>query len=343
MTERFEHGYMLGNHNLALDLMRATEAAALSAATWAGRGQKESGDGAAVDAMRAVLNGVRMSGTIVIGEGEKDEAPMLHNGEKVGTGEGPGVDIAVDPVDGTRLLALGMRNSIAVLAASDAGSMYNPTMCFYMDKLCVGADAYDAIDIEAPIGDNIKKVAKAKGKRVEDVVVAVLNRERHEGLTAAIREAGARTRMFTDGDVAASVAAASPSVRGVDILAGIGGSPEGVVSACAMKALGGRIIAKLAPTSPEERQRTIDAGLDVDRVLDTHDLVAGDNTIFVATGITDGDMVDGVQHVSGGGARTHSVVMRSASGTIRYVEAFHHLDKLNAYARDHGLGLASLA
>lgn len=342
MTEKFERGYMLGNHNLGLDLMRATEAAALSAARWAGRGQKESGDGAAVDAMRAVLNGVRMNGTIIIGEGEKDEAPMLHNGEKVGTGDGPAVDIAVDPVDGTRLLALGMRNSIAVMAAAEAGTMYNPTMCFYMDKLCVGPDAADAIDIEAPIADNIAKVAKAKGKRIEDIVVAVLNRERHEELTKAIRDAGARTRMYTDGDVAASIAAASDSVQAIDILAGIGGSPEGVVSACAMKAMGGRIMAKLHPTSAEERQATIDAGLDVDGILDTNDLVASENTLFVATGITDGDLVDGVRRTPGGGARTHSVVMRSSSGTTRYVEAFHHLDKLNAYARDHGLGLTDL-
>lgn len=342
MSEMFERGYMLGNHNLGLDLMRATEAAALASARWAGRGQKEAGDGAAVDAMRAVLSGVRMAGTIIIGEGEKDEAPMLHNDEKVGTGEGPAVDIAVDPVDGTRLLALGMRNSIAVLAAAEAGTMYNPTMCFYMDKLCVGAEAADAIDIEAPIGDNIRKVAKAKGKRPEDIVVAMLNRDRHEDLAKAIREAGARTRMYTDGDVAASVAAASDGGGGVDILAGIGGSPEGVVSACAMKAMGGRIMAKLWPTSDEERQRTIDAGLDVDKVLDTNDLVNSDNTLFVATGITDGDLVDGVHYLRDGGARTHSVVMRSASGTTRYVEAFHRLDKLNDYAEFSGHELPKL-
>lgn len=339
MSKSFERGYALGNHNLGLDLMRATEAAALAAARWAGRGQKESGDGAAVDAMRAVLSGVRMAGTIIIGEGEKDEAPMLHNGEKVGNGDGPAVDVAVDPVDGTRLLALGMRNSIAVLAAAESGSMYNPTMCFYMDKLCVGPDAADVIDIEAPIAENIKKVAKAKGKRVEDIVVAMLNRERHEGLARAIREAGARTRMYTDGDVAASVAAASDSVVSVDILAGIGGSPEGVVSACAMKAMGGRILAKLHPTSTEERQRTLDAGLDVDRVLDTNDLVLSENTLFVATGITDGDLVDGVHYLPGGGARTHSVVMRSSSGTTRYIEAFHRLDKLNRHAAATGQNL----
>ncbi|NLT31239.1 MAG: class II fructose-bisphosphatase [Propionibacterium sp.] len=333
---------MLGDNNLGLDLMRATEAAALAAARWRGRGQKEEGDGAAVDAMRAVLAGVRMDGTIIIGEGEKDEAPMLHNGEKVGTGEGPGIDIAVDPVDGTRLLALGMRNSIAVLAASDAGSMYNPTMCFYMDKLAVGPEAADVIDIEAPIAENIKRVAKAKGKAVEDIVVAMLNRERHEPLAQAIRDAGARTRMYTDGDVAASVSAASEAVTSVDLLAGIGGSPEGVVSACAMKAMGGRIMAKLHPTSDEERQKTIDAGFDVDKVLDTNDLVSSDNTLFVATGISDGDLVDGVHYLEHGGARTHSVVMRSISGTTRYIEAFHHLDKLNAYAAASGQKLHEL-
>jgi fructose-1,6-bisphosphatase II len=267
---------------------------------------------------------------------------MLHNGESVGNGDGPSVDIAVDPVDGTRLLALGMRNSIAVLAAAEAGTMYNPTMCFYMDKLVVGAEAADVIDIEAPIADNIKKVAKAKGKRPEDIVVAMLNRDRHEELAKAIRAAGARTRMYTDGDVAASVAAASASVTSVDILAGVGGSPEGVVSACAMKAMGGRIMAKLWPTTDEERQRTIDAGLDVDKILDTNDLVASENTLFVATGITDGDLVDGVEYLPGGGARTHSVVMRSSSGTTRYVEAFHHLDKLNAYAKASGQDLEDL-
>lgn len=342
MTEPFEHGYSIGSNNLGLDLVRATEAAALAAARWVGRGQKESGDGAAVDAMRAVLGGVRMDGVIVIGEGEKDEAPMLHNGEKVGTGQGPKVDIAVDPVDGTRLLALGMRNSIAVLAAAEGGTMYNPTMCFYMDKLAVGPEAADVIDIEAPIGDNIRKVAKAKGKRPEDVVVAVLNRDRHEELTKAIRAAGARTRMYTDGDVAASVAAASQSVKNIDILAGVGGSPEGVVSACAMKALGGRIMAKLWPTSDEERQRTIDAGLDVDRILDTNDLVSSENTLFVATGITDGDLVDGVHYLPNGGASTHSVVMRSSSGTIRFIEAFHRLDKLNRHAEASGQKLHEL-
>jgi len=326
--------YILPSHNLGLDLMRATEAAALAAGHWAGRGDKESGDQAAVDALRSVLNTVRMDGTIIIGEGEKDAAPLLANGERVGTGEGPAVDIAVDPVDGTRLLAWGMRNSIAVLAASEGGTMYNPTECFYMKKLVVGADAADVIDLDAPIADNIRRVAKAKGKRLEDVVVAVLNRDRHNELTAAIRAAGARTRMFTDGDVAASVAAASPTVA-VDMRAGVGGSPEGVVTACAMKCLGGRILARLAPTSDAERRRTIDAGHDPDRILDTNDLVSSDRTIFVATGITEGDLVRGVQYQADGGAMTHSVVMRSSSGTVRYVEAFHNLRKVAAYAREH--------
>ena len=290
MSERF----MLAGHNLGLDLMRATEAAALAAGRWAGRGQKEAGDKAAVDAMRAILNQVRMDGTIVIGEGEKDEAPMLANGEKVGTGEGQRIDIAVDPVDGTRLLAWGMRNSIAVLAAAEGGSMYDPHMCFYMEKLVVGADAVDVIDLDAPIGDNIRKVAKAKGKRVEDMVVGILNRERHNTLVDDIRAAGAATRMFTDGDVAAAVAAAAPDVK-IDLLAGMGGSPEGVVTACAMKCLGGRILARLWPTSDEERERTIAAGHDLTRILDTNDLVTSDDCLFVATGITEGDLVPGVR------------------------------------------------
>lgn len=329
--------FVLANHNLGLDLMRATEAAALASARWAGRGQKESGDKAAVDAMRTVLNQVRMRGTIVIGEGEKDEAPMLANGEKVGEGFGPEIDIAVDPVDGTRLLAWGMRNSIAVLAGATGGTMYDPTECFYMDKLVVGADAADVIDIEAPIADNIKKVAKAKGKRASDIVVGILNRDRHHELMDAIRAAGASTRLFTDGDVAASVLAAHPDMAAIDMMAGIGGSPEGVVSACAMKCLDGRILAKLHPTSDEERQRTKDAGHDPDQVLDTSDLVRSDSTLFICTGITPGELVDGVRFLPGGGARTHSMVMRSASGTIRYVEAFHHLEKVNAFAAEHGV------
>ena len=331
--------YILPSQNLGLDLMRATEAAALAAGRWAGRGDKEAGDGAAVDAMRSVLNTIRMDGTIVIGEGEKDEAPMLANGEKVGLGEGLKVEIAVDPVDGTRLLAWGMRNSIAVMAAAIGGGMYDPHMCFYMDKLVVGPEAADAIDLDLPIEENIRRVAKAKGKRVEDVVVAVLNRERHNELTAAIRAAGARTRMFTDGDVAASVAAATPGV-GIDMLAGVGGSPEGVVTACAMKALGGRILARLRPSTEEERERTIAAGHDIERVLDTHDLVSSDQTLFVATGITEGDLVRGVRYLEDGSAKTHSIVMRSSSGTVRWIEAHHNLATVHKYLREHGDALA---
>ena len=328
--------FMLSDHNLGLDLMRATEAAALAAARWAGRGDKEAGDKAAVDAMRAVLNQVAMQGTIVIGEGEKDEAPMLANGEKVGTGWGQRIDIAVDPVDGTRLLARGSRNSIAVLSAAEGGTMLDPHMCFYMDKLVAGADAASAdLDINAPIGHNIREVAKALGKPVSEVVVGVLNRERHEKLISDIREAGAATRMFTDGDVAAAVMAATPGMR-VDLMAGVGGSPEGVVTACAMKCLGGRIYAKLWPTTDEERQRTIEAGFDVDQVFDTNGLVSSDDTLFVATGITEGDLVDGVRFMADGSARTKSVVMRSKSGTVRYVEAYHHLDKINAWAEMEG-------
>ncbi len=327
--------YILSEHNLGLDLMRATEAASLSAGRWAGRGDQNSGDQAAVDAMRHVLNQVRMDGTIVIGEGEKDEAPMLANGEKVGLGEGPKIDIAVDPVDGTRLLALGMRNSIAVMAAAEGGTMLDPHMCFYMEKMVVGAEAADVIDLDAPLAENLKRVAKARGKKIEDVVVAVLNRDRHDNLVKEIRETGAATRMFTDGDVAAAVAAATPG-RNIDMLAGIGGSPEGVVTACAMKCLGGRILARLSPTTDDERQRTIEAGFDPDAVLDTNDLVRSEDTLFVATGITEGDLVEGVRYKPDGSARTHSVVMRSRSGSVRWVEAYHRYDKVRAWAEAQG-------
>lgn len=339
MTLNGEFEYLAPNHNLGLDLMRATEAAALASARWIGRGDKDTGDGAAVGAMRAVLNSVRMNGTIIIGEGEKDEAPMLANGEKVGDGEGPAMDIAVDPVDGTRLLAWGMRNSVSVLAASPAGTMFDPTECFYMNKIAVGREAADVIDLDAPIADTIRKVAKAKGKNVEDVVVAVLNRDRHRDLVKAIHEAGAASWMVTDGDVAMAVAAATPSNR-VDMVVGVGGSPEGVVTACAMKALGGRIIARLWPRDDAERERVIAAGKDPDQLLDTHDLVRSDDTLFVATGITPGNLVGGVRFLPKGGAVTHSVVMRSSSGTVRYVEAVHRQRKMDVYDRNHEIAEA---
>ena len=322
--------YQLADRNLGLDLMRATEAAAMAAGRWAGRGDKEGGDGAAVDAMRHVLDGVPMHGTIVIGEGEKDEAPMLANGELVGDGTGPAVDIAVDPVDGTRLLANGMPNAIAVIAAADRGAMFEPRDVFYMDKLVVGPGAAGRVDIAAPIEDTVRAVARAKGGGPQDVTVAILQRPRHEELVARVRATGARIKLFDDGDVAVSIAAASPG-SAVDLLVGIGGTPERMITACAMKALGGEIQARLAPQSEPERVRALGAGHDLDRVLHTEDLVTGDNAFFVATGITDGDLLQGVRYFTGG-ARTRSLVMRSRSGTVRSVESTHALDKVTKYA-----------
>ena len=322
--------YQLADRNLGLDLMRATEAAAMAAGRWAGRGDKESGDGAAVDAMRHVLGGVPMHGTIVIGEGEKDEAPMLANGEMVGDGTGPEVDIAVDPVDGTRLLANGMPNAIAVIAAADRGAMYEPRDVFYMDKLVVGAAAAGQVDIAAPIEDTVRAVSRAKGGDAQDVTVAILQRPRHTDLIARVRATGARIKLFDDGDVAVSIAAASPG-SAVDLLVGIGGTPEGVITACAMKAMGGEIQARLSPQSDEERQRALRAGHDLTRVLRTDDLVTGDNAFFVATGITDGDLLQGVRYVTGG-AKTRSLVMRSRSGTVRSIDSTHSLDKVQKYA-----------
>lgn len=268
---------------------------------------------------------------VVIGEGEKDEAPMLANGEPVGTGGGIAVDIAVDPVDGTTLLASGMPNAIAVIAASDRGTMYDPSAVFYMEKLVVGADAADAIDLDAPIEDNITKVAKAKGVPVEDITVGVLNRPRHEQLITDIRTAGAKTRLFSDGDVAISIAAAEKG-RAVDMLIGIGGTPEGVITACAMKAMGGMILGRLAPTGDAEREKAEQAGLDVNQILTTDDLIKGGQTFFVATGITDGDLLPGVRYLADG-ARTSSIVMRSRSGTVRYIESVHRLDKVRGFAK----------
>ena len=322
--------YQLADRNLGLDLMRATEAAAMAAGRWAGRGDKESGDGAAVDAMRHVLSGVPMHGTIVIGEGEKDEAPMLANGEMVGDGTGPEVDIAVDPVDGTRLLANGMPNAIAVIAAADRGAMYEPRDVFYMDKLVVGAAAAGQVDIAAPIEDTVRAVSRAKGGDAQDVTVGILQRPRHAELIARVHATGARIKLFDDGDVAVSIAAASPG-SAVDLLVGIGGTPEGVITACAMKAMGGEIQARLSPQSDEERQHALRAGHDLARILRTDDLVTGDNAFFVATGITDGDLLQGVRYVTGG-AKTRSLVMRSRSGTVRSVESTHALDKVQKYA-----------
>lgn len=318
------------DRNLALELVRVTEAAALASGRWVGRGQKNLGDGAAVDAMRKLINSVTMNGVVVIGEGEKDEAPMLFNGEKVGTGEGADVDIAVDPIDGTTLMAEGRPNAISVLAAADRGSMYDPSAVFYMRKIAVGAEAAGWIDIEAPTAWNINRVAKAKGITAHDVTVVVLDRPRHADLIKEIREAGAKVRLIRDGDVAGAVAAAQDT-NSIDIMMGTGGTPEGVITACAMKCMGGEIQGMLAPKDEAERQKAIDAGHDLTRVLTTNDLVASDNCYFVATGVTNGDMLRGVSYRANG-ATTRSLVMRSRSGTIRYVESVHKLSKLREYS-----------
>jgi len=320
------------DRNLALELVRVTEAAAMGAGRWVGRGAKESADQAAVDAMRHMLQTVSMDGVVVIGEGEKDEAPMLYNGEHVGNGQGVEVDVAVDPLEGTRLTALGMPNAIAVIAVAERGTMFFPGAAVYMDKIAVGAAAADAIDIEAPPAENVRRVAEAKGKRVEDTVVVVLDRDRHDDLIKQLREAGASVRLITDGDVAPSIAA-SRAMATVDILMGIGGTPEGVISAAAIKCLGGAIQGKLWPRSDEERSELMSQGYDLDKVLTTDDLVAGDDVFVAATGVTDGALLGGVRYTPGG-AVTDSIVMRSRSGTVRRIEAYHELDKLRALSAE---------
>ncbi|MFI5678742.1 class II fructose-bisphosphatase [Streptomyces cellulosae] len=318
------------DRNLALELVRVTEAAAMAAGRWVGRGDKNGADGAAVRAMRTLVHTVSMNGVVVIGEGEKDEAPMLFNGERVGDGTGPECDIAVDPIDGTTLTAKGMTNAIAVLAAADRGSMFDPSAVFYMDKLVTGPEAADFVDIDAPVSVNIRRVAKAKRSTPEDVTVVILDRPRHEGLIDEIRETGARIKLISDGDVAGSILALREGT-GVDLLLGIGGTPEGIISACAVKCLGGTIQGKLWPKDDEERQRAIDAGHDLDRVLMTDDLVSGENVFFVATGITDGELLRGVRYRSET-ATTDSIVMRSKSGTVRRIDSEHRLSKLRAYS-----------
>jgi fructose-1,6-bisphosphatase II len=318
------------DRNLALDLVRVTEAAAMAAGRWVGRGDKEGGDGAAVDAMRKLINSIQMRGVVVIGEGEKDNAPMLFNGEQVGDGTGPEVDVAVDPIDGTTLMSKGMPNALAVLAVAERGAMFDPSAVFYMEKLAVGADCADVIDIDAGVAENLRRIAKVKGTRVSDVTVTVLDRERHQGLISEIRDAGARIKYISDGDIAGAIAAAREDT-GVDVLMGIGGTPEGITAACALKCMGGAIQAKLWPRDDAEREKAVAAGHDLDRVLSTDDLVAGDNAFFVATGVTSGDLVRGVRYRSGG-AYTQSIVMRSKSGTIRVIDSYHRLEKLAAYS-----------
>ena len=327
------------DRNLALELVRVTEAGAMAAGRWVGRGDKEGGDGAAVDAMRELVNSVSMRGVVVIGEGEKDHAPMLYNGEEVGNGDGPDCDFAVDPVDGTTLMSKGMPNAISVLAVSERGTMFDPSAVFYMNKIAVGPDAADVIDITAPIGENIRRVAKRLNESVADVTVCILDRPRHAQLISEVREAGARIRLISDGDVAGAISACRPD-SGTDMLAGIGGTPEGIIAAAAIRCMGGAIQAQLAPTDDDERQKAIDRGYDLDRVLHTEDLVSGENVFFSATGVTDGDLLKGVQY-SGGGATTQSIVMRSKSGTVRMIEAYHRLSKLNEYSAIDFIGDAS--
>lgn len=319
------------DRNLAIEIVRVTEAAALAAARWQGRGAKEEGDQAAVDAMRKMLGSVEMDGTVIIGEGEKDQAPMLYNGERVGTGTLPKVDIAVDPIDGTRLLAEGRPGSLAVLAAASEGTMFDPGPCVYMHKLCVGQDAADVVDLDAPLPDNLSRIAKAKGKEVRDLTVIMLERDRHEDFKREIREAGARLQLITDGDVAAAILAAWDDRPEIDLLIGIGGTPEGVTAACAVKALGGQLLGRLWPRNDAEREWARDSGYDLEQVLTIDDLVASDDCFFAATGITAGQLLQGVSF-DARGASTESVVMRGKSGTVRVVRARHRLDKLREYA-----------
>jgi fructose-1,6-bisphosphatase II len=320
------------DRNLALELVRVTEAAAMAAGRWVGRGDKNGADGVAVNAMRTLISTVGMRGVVVIGEGEKDNAPMLYNGEQVGDGTGPECDVAVDPIDGTTLAAKGMTNAIAVMAVAPRGSMYDPSAVFYMEKLVTGPEAADVVDIRYPVAENIHQVAKAKGSAPEDVTVVLLDRPRHEDIAAEIRATGARIKFITDGDVAGAIMAARPDT-GIDLLLGIGGTPEGIIAACAMKCLDGVIQGRLWPKDEKERERALDAGhdLDPDNVLLTDDLVTGDDVFFVATGITDGELMKGVRYRAGG-CSTHSLVMRSRSGTIRSITSDHKLQKLKAYA-----------
>jgi fructose-1,6-bisphosphatase II len=318
------------DRNLALELVRVTEAAAMAGGRWVGRGDKNGADGAAVNAMRQLIGTVSMTGVVVIGEGEKDEAPMLFNGERVGDGKGPECDVAVDPIDGTRLTALGMGNALSVMAVSPRGSMFDPSAVFYMEKLATGPDAADVVDIRMPVSENVRRVAKAKKESPSDVTVVILDRPRHAEMVEEVRATGARIKFITDGDVAGAIMAAREGT-GIDLLVGIGGTPEGIIAACALKTLGGVIQGRLWPLDDDERQKAIDAGHDLDRVLETNELVSGEDVFFVATGITDGELLKGVRY-RGSTVRTHSIVTRSRSGTIRIVESEHRLDKLRAYS-----------
>ncbi len=319
--------------NLALELVRVTEAAALTAGRWMGRGDKNSADKAAVDAMRLVMNSIQMSGRIVIGEGEKDKAPMLYNGEELGAGGFPEVDIAVDPIDGTRPLAYGLWNCIAVVALAPHGTMYQPGPFVYMDKIAVGPIAKDVIDIDAPIEDNLKRIAKAKGEKVEDLMVVILDRPRHKELIAMVRKCGARIRLIPDGDVAGAIMTCWRDSR-TDVLLGIGGTPEGVLAAAALKCMGGNIQGKLFARNEDELDKARKMGMEFNRVLTIDDLVNSDDVFFAATGITNGDLLRGVDFYADG-AQTDSLVMRGVTGTVRHIISDHRLDKLDLISAIH--------
>ncbi|GGE65698.1 class II fructose-bisphosphatase [Nesterenkonia cremea] len=336
LSPRLAVGDSEPDRNLALELVRVTEAAAIAGGAWIGYGDKNGADGAAVDAMRSLLDTVNLNGVVVIGEGEKDEAPMLFNGERVGNGasgneDAPEADVAVDPIDGTRLTALGYNNALSVLAVSERGSMFDPSAVFYMDKLVTGPEAADMVDLRLPVKQNLHLIAKAKRKRINQLNVCVLDRPRHSKLVEEIREAGARTRFIMDGDVAGGIAAARED-SSVDVLMGAGGTPEGIVTACAIKAVGGVIQGRLAPTDDAEREAAESAGHDLEKVLTTDDLVSSDNCYFAATGITDGDLLRGVTY-SGDRVTTQSIVMRAKSGTVRIVEAEHRARKWESYTK----------
>lgn len=317
----------ISSRNLALELVRVTETAAIAASRWIGMGEKNPADKAAVDAMRRMISSVSMNGVVVIGEGEKDEAPMLFNGEHVGDGTGPSCDVAVDPIDGTTLTAKGMNNAISVIAVAPRNSMFDPSAVFYMNKLVVGPEAAGVIDINMSTGENLRAIAAAKKVPVSSLTVVTLDRPRHDQLTAEIREAGARIKFITDGDVAGAVMAARPDT-GVDVLMGIGGTPEGIIAACAMKCMGGEIQGKLHPRSDQEREAAAKAGLELSRVYSTNDLVSGDDHFFAATGITDGELLKGVRYTNAG-MRSQSIVMRSKSRTIRIIDTEHPLERIN--------------
>ncbi len=316
--------------NLAFDLVRVTESAALSAARWLGLGDKEGGDGAAVDAMRLSFNSLEIMGTVIIGEGEKDNAPMLYTGEQIGSGKGPKLDVAVDPVEGTNLLAKGRPNAISVVGVCPAGTMYNPGPSYYMQKIVVGPEARNVVDLDAPVIDNLRNVAKAIGKDINDLVVFVLEKPRHEKLVAEIRAAGARIQLHTDGDVAGALMVADPR-GGVDIMIGTGGTPEGVIAACAIKGVGGQILGRLDPQSYVEKEAIEQAGVDMREILSVESMIKSDEAFFAATGISGGNFLGGVEYV-GGGAVTHSLAIRAKTGTFRYIESHHNWDKLMSFS-----------